>query len=959
MENTLFTINKNDVLQEKTKKKNFADTKYFNVNWNKIFVKQLNDLIEINIKDYTNHFRKWIDQIVFLIWVSWWKYKYLILEKDWSFSEMCWNGAVACFKYLENSNQISDNSLSLVTINNNKVTITKINWNYIINMWEVPCWNDAIEQMKKYGYISKNIDNFENIKESFSFDRILQEIYNYKNNPDSIKEILWNNQDISIYQTYFMYLIQNLENNDTFFNFCKNLELKEISLAGWEPHFIINMISSWSEFLDNYFLKLISFVFRYMWINWNKIFPKWMNFNFYLNNNWTYINLPSERWVFNWINYDQTWSCWTGTLCVWTFLLHQNNIKQISIQTRAWYIVSVNWWENTTLIINESNLENKEITSQPNFISQVIYENLKFKLLTIFWKEWENINNCIKTIIKGTWINAIQSIHERFSQDLFSSCFHETEFPIDPYKIISTVIWNNLMEQLWLRHLELNYLDITNWDLNWFPNIKIWKKWEKKLLKIIKELFVSNEKLSDKRKKSKEIFLNLIWLQDITELQEWYNSSIINSLSNSPIWEYIINLFQEIFWQELFDFLNSKWIGKQWKQKKFLISLLHQNILKIINWIYHNFEKLLILRFIRLKNQFSVDMDDDTLYRTILAEYQNSILTYFLNNTLDWEIFDTFNKLWYTRNNMLNISLSSHNNKLKAKLTCSLSEILHDKNLWYNFFKIFCKNAIIAKWWSKISLWTIKYKNKKMNIFVWIVENDIKFYCWNDAKSINEKSIIETKEAINILLNIHEEVELLNYQWILAFLVILIGWGFTIWSERWFRDIVTNSLQEHFGTWINENMQKFIKLIDSQKLTADYVPSQTLYTQYPAWTDNILPWDIFKLIFINGRYSKEEIERFLINPIIQLEQSTNNKLEIWKSISENFELHDFNSIHAQWLIDNSDIIVDPNHELFETKSRLKEEKEKALSDNWKDLYSTIYSCLIKYLMINRLHEKKK
>lgn len=86
---------------------------------------------------------------------------------------------------------------------------------------------------------------------------------------------------------------------------------------------------------------------------------------------------------------------------------------------------------------------------------------------------------------KGRYLEQLRSYPEIFPkvcytiQDilgniLFSSCFHESEFPVDPYKITSSINAAHIASALGLDSIELPYLDTLpeSKRLKGYPNIQ-------------------------------------------------------------------------------------------------------------------------------------------------------------------------------------------------------------------------------------------------------------------------------------------------------------------------------------------------------------------------------------------------------------------------------------------------------------------------------------------------------
>ena len=96
---------------------NNIESKILNVNWNKLIyildenLENLKEKAELSFKDNRN-----IDSVMWMVDLWWKKYSFYVIERDWSLSEFCWNGAIWALNFVKNNIDENINSISLITI---------------------------------------------------------------------------------------------------------------------------------------------------------------------------------------------------------------------------------------------------------------------------------------------------------------------------------------------------------------------------------------------------------------------------------------------------------------------------------------------------------------------------------------------------------------------------------------------------------------------------------------------------------------------------------------------------------------------------------------------------------------------------------------------------------------------------------------------------------------------------
>jgi len=317
-------------------------------------------------------------------------FKYLVIERDGSWSEMCGNGARAVAKYLYDSGLVKpDEPIILNTKSNRQIIVQAVKrdgetW-YQVDMGQVSSVEENQEPFQ--GLLGEGFDG--NLEKSGLEKLILKELDKYLGSPNLLRELFPNlNPDgkpnpLSIYSHYFHEILQRVTQESEFGEFVRALRYRGLYQAGGEPHTLIEItnpeiVASLGNVRFSVYLKVVSFLLRHTQDQQGKrLYPQSMNFMFYLvkpepqkatnkesadeltvnnsSNNYMVYMYPSERGVYNEIDYDQTGACGTGSCCLGNYLLKHDprfTTNEITIFNRSGIplIVSLDEEGNTQLI---------------------------------------------------------------------------------------------------------------------------------------------------------------------------------------------------------------------------------------------------------------------------------------------------------------------------------------------------------------------------------------------------------------------------------------------------------------------------------------------------------------------------------------------------------------------------------------------------------------------------------
>lgn len=919
---------------------------FIDVNWNKISIKEVNE----NCSDelYVEKIRSiWneifttnteIDSIIFIKKINWEDFLFFVYERNWNFSEMCWNWAIWTMYYIKNKYWI--NEANLITSKWKKIQ-WECEWETInINLWSIETnW----------------IENILNIDRNLNLAN--ESILKFLENPEMLLKLL-KSKDKAI---YYIQLFSNLCKDDNFLKFIKSLQIKDLKYISWEPHMIIKLEDNGlTDFLIDYYLKAVSFLLRYndKWeynIKWD------INFMFYYENkNWEIKILPSERWVDWWVKCDQTWACWTGSVALWSYIINNQDIDNIEIVNRSWRKIKVSKNQKNEFLIHstfESIQKLKSNYMDSFFSANAIIENFRYNLEN----NWYNSEGKSYLEILELIENRPQSslgISNIFWNIIFSSCLHETEYPIDPYKISSSVNASFFARTFWIDIIESPYLDTLNSTLKTYPNIKTnnWKlfknitalvdklsqiiKWNKKSIKDLLKYLENRENIAiwELLEKINPEIVNII--EEIESLFEWVIWINLKNINDSDYWKYIIEYFKKIWiYEEVLKNL-PEWI-KENKINSLLIQTTQRFINSKINSIFELFVKSL------LKYDFK-EIENKEIEKVINKCLQDSVITVFLRNNASNEIIDLLKEKWVLdKNEKFNKSISSQDKSLRERISSSFVAVLSDEELWEKFFIKYFENIYNLKK-KPVLLWEFNDVDnwfKWLKVYFLIDEWKNKIFAWK----WNEKFEISSDYFFNLLT---KEENIINPQWA-VFLSILSIWCIPMfWSERWYREITLKTLSEI----LPDKYREYIEFIKITQIVSDYDPNITndwdnrenYVKSFPSWTDNSYYWDILmETIISENTFSRKKLLEFLQNNMSDNNLDYNDKILLLEEISLELDIYDFD------VIINNDIkkII----ESWKTDRIEKlEEIRKIIKYKWKNIKKIIESLYNKYLLLQKI-----
>ena len=310
-----------------------------------------------------------IDTVLVLVKLDNQRFKYLVIERDGSWSEMCGNGARAVAKYLYDSGLAKPGQpIILVTKSGKEIEVKALRiegktW-YQVNMGQV---SSVEEDPKSFEGLLEQ--GFDGNSERFNVEQlILTELDKYLTEPKRLQELFpdlmpdGQPNPLSMYSSYFYELLQRVNTEDEFNQFVQALAYRGLYQAGGEPHTLIEItdptiVATLGDVKFSVYLKAVSFLLRHIQNEQNsRLYPQSMNFMFYViqedpnktaeqptigerTSNFTVTMYPAERGVHNGVSYDQTEACGTGSCCLGNFLLRSDRrfsgLNKIEIINRS------------------------------------------------------------------------------------------------------------------------------------------------------------------------------------------------------------------------------------------------------------------------------------------------------------------------------------------------------------------------------------------------------------------------------------------------------------------------------------------------------------------------------------------------------------------------------------------------------------------------------------------------
>lgn len=879
--------------------------------------------------------KTWIDSIIFLQKIGEKKYNFFVYERNGTFSSMCGNGAGTSLSYLFSKYGISQ--ADFITLSHQSVHATIDEQKVSIQMWATQEISD-VTNIIQVGFILHNISSY---------------ISQFLENPSLLSQKVKDENKL----TYFLAMFQNLSLDEQFGNFVLNLQIKKFSSIAWEPHVLIDIWDTLKNtFLTSYYLKAISFLLR---IHSNITGD--INFMFFKQEKEnTYMLYPSERWVDGGIHFDQTLSCGTGSVCLWSYVLAKHDVWHIDIVSRSWKQLVVAK-ENEEMILsypreNISLMEEEEEKSY--FSSQAILENFRYHIESkfgdmsslsyqeILWKYGQNFPVSAQKIQKIFW------------DILFSSCLHESEFPIDPYKITSSIVGASLAKELSISQVYSPYLDTLQGELKSYPNVKL------KSGKIFNKIHLLVDELSKYTRNHMGIkdVLKYITLRTQTvidgiqgikqpeikeilkELEKNFESILWVGSSNiidSEYGKFILELYKKLW---IYDIVSECLPDlKEHQRHHFLISIIDKQIKNHIGEIYENFVKQLLRSDIP-------HQDAENTKKYIHKALQDSVITFFMQQNLssqerkllqEKQIIDT---KW-----MFAPQLSSSDLRLKTQLSESLEEILTHEEFWIDFFVKYMSRISTQNNGKPVLLWEFNdEKNgfKKMFIYFIIDENKQKKLFMGKAKQGFE---ISFEYFVNLM---KTPQNIINFQWCVMLLLLSLWNVPMIGSERWYREILIQTLQEHF--W--GKYEKYITFIKVSQLVWDYVPTKTCswedvsnyYMSFPAGSDNSYLQDIFsESLLSSGEFWKIQTKKLLENHFSHKIVSQEEQVIFLKELMEGLDWYNFQHIlekEAKKLIQNAQ----------EHKLQNIEKIQQIIFYTWQEREKLLLNLYNRYLLLTKL-----
>lgn len=447
---------------------------------------------------------------------------------------------------------------------------------------------------------------------------------------------------------------------------------------------------------------------------------------------------------------------------------------------------------------------------------------------------WENIKKWIEKEVKNSWIIWLEKLNKKIAWQFVSSCFHPNEFWIWSYRPTSLINILELSEEIWL-WAEVEYLDTLSSKSYWlkgFPNLQTWKS-KPTISKKIVEIAEKNQNPRELLKQKDEIFENIL------------KNSLENRNLTSENTNYLKNILKELkIFDEINDFLEEKNYNENQKNN-FLSFLLKENILSALEEIKNIFSK----KILNEKYKWKITQNE------VFAEFQNAVLTVLFQKNFP-EYIELLKKNWLYDKNWLNLKISYNNKENTQKYSESFEIILNEKDLWEDFFMQYFDDLIKRSNWREVEFFSYWEDWKENEVLIYKENDEIKFKIknWKNVEEIEKKDFFEKLTKNNQKINFSGVA--------LLFLACLSGKPH-IGSERWIREIVASSLENHFKNKniFDENKENYIKkVIFWLNIFDTFVENEENWEKKLAGSCWSFPSDMVKMVFIWWDFAKDQLK---------------------------------------------------------------------------------------------------
>lgn len=425
----------------------------------------------------------------------------------------------------------------------------------------------------------------------------------------------------------------------------------------------------------------------------------------------------------------------------------------------------------------------------------------------------------------------LRKIRHHLGKGIFSTAWHETEFPIDPYKIHATVNSALIAKHLGIQFVEIPYLDTNKTDIKGFPDVKTkegktLKQLEKTILELSQRLQETGgrETIRSIKKRLSVVIpgerpdMEVLTLETpdketirlLAKAEAIFDSMIASKESNilnSEFGKYVHTTFEG-------EGKNADGTEMSPRLKKLVYEVAAPRIQEVLHQIYVDFVSRMLAHPIQREAR------NGKLQSVILKKIQDSVLTAYIKEAADPEIQALLRKYQVTdARGRVKKPLSSTDVVLKSRLASSLQTILDSETFGTTFLDGYLVEIAKLKPSRRASIANVIHESGTADIEVSLNENDSLSYHIRTAKSIES---VSRDTAIAYLT---DSDRFHNYQGPLALMLFMLGGTLHIGSERGIREAMLRGLDTHQRA-TGKDMHRIAALVRSQTLVQDYVPAK-------------------------------------------------------------------------------------------------------------------------------------
>lgn len=708
------------------------------------------------------------------------EYEMGVLERDGSMSNMCGNGCIGVLAYLEGRYGIQ--ACRLKSRSGKLVRVDTVDGVARVNFGRI--------EQSPIG----NLPNGRQFLEENTPDALLVKLGELRNHPEKLRAEIIENPDSTNQFTHLLGVLELVAKDAAFTELVSQLQLHAYGESAGEPSILVEFPHIDNASLRDTYLQAISMLLRHP--QHGHTFAKGVNIMYFDRNHQGEVSIyPSERGVANGIAYDQTDSCGTGTANLGAFLLAGEKSGRVEIHGRTRNVLTVEKTESgeTRLLAPKSQThllpKNRGVHtfSSESILRLMLARTAQNGIHVDPAHYTESIDHAFLRLPAE-----LRKVRHNLGKGVFSTAWHETEFPIDPYKIHAAVNSALIAKHLGIQLVEIPYLDTNKTDIKGFPDVKIkegktLKQLEKTILELSHRLQEAGgrETIKSIRKRLSGIVPGERPDMDVMLLETSDPETIKLLTKAEAIFDHMIatkeaNVMNSEFGKYVHTAFDSETVESELeltpRLKKLVYEVAAPRIQEKLHHLYVDFVLRMLAHPIRREAQ------NGKLQSVILKNIQDSVLTAYLAEAATPEVRELLREFHVTdTRGRVKKPLSSADTVLKSRLANSLLTIQTSDTFGPTFIDTYLAEIAKLKQNRRAAIANVIHESGTVDIEVALDEHDTLHYFVRTPKS--SESV--PREVALAYLTDAERFH--NYQGPVALMLIMLGGTLHVGSERGIR----------------------------------------------------------------------------------------------------------------------------------------------------------------------------